>query len=289
MNVQLGTWSSVPSESGAALALSGDLLAVTGPARAVVWERTRKVVSVDAPMPAPGAPRLGAGRLYWGPSVVELSSGQLRLVREAVPQVRPGGGERATTYAWSADGQRLVACLGGDADQRPRALLLHGLGAVVKTLWEQSGVSPRAAWVGQRAAVIGLSDPRAYDAEGAELARVALGAGTVVHLEASADEERLLVVELNQRLTLIRTASWSVADRWAGAWVHGAIAPGGRFAVALGFDGRLFAAGIQDHRFSPAVQVASLPGAAAVAVTDSEVAVIRNGEVRRAALTVRFG
>jgi hypothetical protein len=109
--------------------------------------------------------------------------------------------------------------------------------------------------------VVGFSDPRVFDSSGIPVTKIALGAGTIACIEATAGEDRVIIVDPNRAIYWIDPATWSVLDRWPGPWMHG-------------------------DRFRPAGQIAVDDKAVAVGLNPGETATVGGGEVRRASLKI---
>lgn len=286
-SVQTGPWRELPSEGGGSLAFAGARMAVGGAARLTVWEGDTRLAVADAPWPAPGTPRFAGERVHWGPGFLDLASGRYTTLEGALPAVWPGSGERAQVHAWSPRGDRLVAAFGSADPVHPvRVSLFDGEGGLVAVLREGSGSPPQAAWVGEHAAVVGLGDPLVFGRSGSRVAEVPLGGGTVTTLAATADERRLLAVDLNRAAAWIDTETWTVLDRWPGPWLHGAVSPDGRVVAVLEPWGKLHFACIQGDRFRPAGEAPCDPGAIAIALPPGEIATVGGGLARRAALRI---
>ncbi|HEY0006845.1 MAG TPA: hypothetical protein VGB17_18845 [Pyrinomonadaceae bacterium] len=287
-SLEIKSWQVFPSEGGEALAFDGERMAVGGQARLSVWEGQRRLASMDAPTPAPGRPRFAGERVCWGPGIFDLASGSYTLVQEALPRVQPGRGERPHVYAWSPRGERLLGSFSTGDSLCPVRVRMFGVqsGNAAATLWEGSGLPPSAAWLGESAAVIGFGDPKVFDDEGKHLADIPLGGGTIASIEATHDEHRLIIVDLNRSLALIETESWTVLDSWSGPWLHGAVSSDGRFVAVLEHWGKLHFACLEGDRFKPVGEAAADSRAVALALATGEIATVGGGEVRRAGLKV---
>lgn len=283
-SIQIESWHTLPSEGGSSITLDGERMAVASSARLHVWRGTTRLASADAAFPAPGAPRFAGQRVYWGAGVLDLDSGGYTRIAGAEPEVRPGAGERPHVYAWSAQGDRLVGSFSTGDPRRPvRVILFNGqTGSEEATLFEGSGLPPSAAWIGERAVVVGFSDPLVFDKSGMRVAEIALSGGKIACIESTAEEQRIIIVDLNRAIFWIDAATWSVLDRWRGPWMHGAVSPDGRFVAVLEPWGKLHFASIEEDRFSPAGQVAVDDKAVAIALNPDEIATVGGGEVRRA-------
>lgn len=278
--VEAGAWTHLSPEGGSELAWSGSLLAVAGPAHLVVWDGGTRVMSVDAPVAAPGRPRFAGNSVHWGPLTIDLTSKALSTRHAAVPPRDPRGeGERATEYAWTPDGQRLLAAFGGDS---PRVELFDANGARLP-LWREGPA--RALWAGRSALVVAAQDLVVFEPGGALRGRLAVGPNPVV-LAATTDETRLLVVDLNQALVLVRLADLSVVARWPGRFTHGSIDPEGRLVAGLEPGGVVRLARIGPSGLTELLTLDGGRGATAVALSSSQLAVSGGGELRIAPLTL---
>jgi hypothetical protein len=289
--IQINSWQTLPSEGGGSLGFAGDLMAVSGQARLCVWQGETRLAAIDASSPAPGKPRFSDDRVYWGPGFLDLTTSRYTCLRAAQPEVRPGGGERPYVYAWSSGGDRLVGSFSSSETDRPvRVTLFDGQsGNRVATLWEGSGLAPAAAWLGRQAIVVGFGDPRVFDHSGSYLADIALGGGSIAAIEATTDERRLIIVDLNRTVALIDTDTWEILDRWPGPWLHAGVSPDGRFLAALEPGGKLHFACLDGDRFRPAGQAAVDSRAIALAITPGKIATVGGGEVRRGSLEIDCG
>lgn len=283
-SIELGSWSVVPSQGGSWIALDGDRVAVASPGRLVVRQGSRQVAEAVAPGPAPGVPRFVGDRVFWGSGVLDLTSGGYAAL---VPTM-PDGASRVKVHAWSPRGDHLVIATDRDDPARPtRVALLDGpSGTALATLWEGSAVTPTAAWVGLRVAVVGFTDPRVFDFTATEVARIPLAMGPVWRIDATHDETRILVT--GRDMVLVDASSWAILDRWRGPWIDGAISPGGRIAAGIDSAGRLQLAAVVADRFHPARTIPIEPPLAGVALADDAVAVVGSGELRLARLTARI-
>jgi hypothetical protein len=287
-SIQINSWQTLPSEGGESLALAGERLAVGGQGRLCVWQGSTRLTTVNAPSPAPGMPRFSGERVYWGPGFVDLTTDNYTRLEGTQPAMMPGGGERPHVYAWSPQGEFLLGSFSTNDALRPvRVKLFDGRnGEAVATLWEGSGLSPQAAWLGERAAVVGFGDPRVFDYSGRHLADIPLAGATIVAIEATTDERRLIVVDLNRSISWIDIETWTVLDCWPGPWLHGAVSPDGRFVAVLEPWGKLHFACMESDRFKPAGQATADPKAFALAIALDELAIVGGGEVHRASLKV---
>jgi len=289
--IQVNSWQALPSEGGESLALAGDFMAVSGQARLCVWQGGTRLAAVDAPSPAPGKPRFYGDRVYWGPGFLDIITSRYTCLRAAQAEARPGGGERPYVYAWSAAADRLVGSFSSNDKDRPvRVTLFDGhSGDPMANLWEGSGLAPAAAWLGRQAIVVGFSDPRVFDHSGSHVRDIAIGGGSIAAIEATTDERRLIIVDLNRTVALIDTETWEILDRWPGPWLHSSLSPDGRFLAALEPGGNLHFACLDGDRFRPAGQIAIDSRAIALAIAAGEIAVVGGGEVRRASLQIDCG
>jgi hypothetical protein len=287
-SIQIDSWQMLPSNGGGSLVVDGERMAVSSSARLTVWHGGTRLATAEAPSPAPGIPRLVGERVYWGPGMLDLASGNYTRIEAAAPRVRPGAMERPSLYAWSPQGEWLLASFSAGDPLRPNAVRLFNgrTGAAVATLWEGTGLPPQSAWLGERAAVLGFSPPQVFDYSGKRLAAIELGAATIGSVEATAREHRLMVLEVNRSIAWIDTGTWTILDRWPGPWLHGAVSPDGRFVVVLEPWGKLHFACLEEDRFKPAGRVAADPNAVALALAPNAIATVGGGEVRRANLTV---
>jgi hypothetical protein len=137
--------------------------------------------------------------------------------------------------------------------------------------------------------VVGFSDPRVFDHSGRQLGDIAIGAGIIAAIEATTDERRLIIVDLNRAVALIDTQTWEILDRWPGPWLHSSLSPDGRFLGALEPGGKLHFACLDGDRFRPAGQIAVDSRAITLAVAAGDIAVVGGGEVRRASLRIDCG
>lgn len=286
--IQIGSWQTLPSAGGSVIAFAGERMAVAGSARLAVWRGNALLAAADAWFPAPGAPRFAGQRVYWGAGFLDLGSGQYIRVPAAEPAVRPGAGERPQVYAWSPQGDRMVGSFStGDPRQPVRVTLFSGqTGSEDVALFEGGGLPPSAAWFGERAVVVGFSDPRVFDRSGTPVARIALGGGTIASIDATAREERVIVVDLNRAIYWIDPATWTVLDRWPGPWMHGAVSEDCRLIAGLEPWGKLHFASMEEDRFRPMGQAAVDDRAVAVALNPGEIATVGGGEARRASLRI---
>jgi hypothetical protein len=287
-SVHLEPWRTLRSEGGSSLAFDGARLAVAGPARLCVWHHGTRIATIEAPAPSPGVPRFSGQRVYWGAGVLDLTSGKYTVIDAALPARWPGGGERPQVYAWSANGERLLGSFStGNPNASTRVTLFDGrAGTAIATLWKGTSVSPQAAWIGERAIVVGFANPRVFDSSGTPLPEIALGGGTIVAIEATANEERLIVVDLNRAITWIDAASGVILDRWEGPWLHGAVSADGQFVAALEPWGNLQFACIEHDRFRPIGAASAAQDAVVLAVAGREIATLGGGELHRTQLTV---
>lgn len=263
MAVRLGKWRRVAVGDGDALALHGSRLAVASSARLEVVHGATVVAAVEAPWPAPGAPQFQDDQVLWGPGVLTLSTGSYRPLTAAAPKTWPGGGERPSIYAWSADGSRLVAGFGG------RAVLLSAGGEMLGPVPTPSGLAPVAAFAGRDRALVELTD------FGVQLV-------PIVALSADTAERRLLAVALNQAVVSIDLVAGAVIDVWRGAWASVAVAPGGEHVAVLASTGIIAVADLVDGRFAPRAEIAPPAGSRpprAIAFDGSAVAVCGGGLV----------
>lgn len=287
--VELGVWSTRPAFGGSQVAVVGEWVAVAGPGRLSVWRDTQApnstpIHSIDAPAPAPGMPRIVDGRVLWGPGMLDLESGEFQLREGAVSPRRPGAVERVQSYAWSADGELLVASLaGGDPPARVLAITEAG----VRELWAGSDVAPPAAWVGREAVVVGFRDLRVWDRHGAAIATLPTGTPAVAKIAATKQEDRLLVVAEGRSLTLIDTARWEIVDTWIGRWASAAVDPAGAFVVGLELDGRLRFACLDPAGFGEALASFEAPQRVSVSLGAGRVWVAGAGELAEASYAIR--
>ncbi|MDH3603847.1 MAG: hypothetical protein OEU26_29915 [Candidatus Tectomicrobia bacterium] len=255
--LMIGAWTPLLGGRGATLAVANEYTAAAELARLTVWADERRIAQVEAATPAPRRPRISGGRVLWGDGVMELATGYYQRV-EAVaaaivegtdaPQTpTPFGGYRAATYAWSDDGQALVisaAWTGPPGPPPARVVLVDGSGHHQATLWQESDLAPTAAWVGCNVIVVGTREPRVYDRAGSNL--IILSTGTpAVRINASVDETRLLVVE-HGRLTVWDIERWTTVGVWTGTWLDAALTPDGRTVVAVGLNGHLYLARVEN-------------------------------------------
>jgi hypothetical protein len=285
--VEVGVWTTLPSEGASALAIGGGRLAAASPAHLVVWQGTRRVVGLDAVSAAPGVPRLAGDRVYWGPAVVDLSTGAATPRAGAVPDYLPQGrGDQAAVYAWSPDGARILA---GYQSGGGGKIVLHdgGSGAPLGMVWSGAGMAPRVAWMGRTAGVAGFNEPQVFGADGTPRATIPLGGAAIGAIDATADDRRLVIVDINRSMALVDGASFAILDRWSGRWAHGAIAPDGSFVAALDTAGNLQFACLEADRFVPIGDASGDPHAGAVAVGDGKIAISGGGELRVATVAVR--
>jgi len=287
-SVEIKFLDTLPSEGGESLAFDGDRLAVAGSTRLCVWRGDTRVATIEAELKAPGVPRFAGERVYWGPGFADLVTGYYTRLEGERPIMWPGGGEVPQVYAWSPRGERLVGSFArSELGHSVRVTLYHGeTGEPLATLYEGSGLPPLAAWLGKSACVVGFNNPRVFDHSGRHLADITLGGPTVSCIEAITSERRLIAVELNNAMTLIDAATWTVLDRWPGPWLHGTVSPDGRFVAVLEPWGKLHFACLEDDRFRPAGEVAIDREAISVALSLAEIATVGGGEVRRASPTV---
>lgn len=286
--IQIGPWQTLPAEGGSAIAFAGERMAVAGAARLTVWRDTTLLAAAEAFFPAPGTPRMSGQRVYWGAGFLDLGSGEYTRIAAAEPVARPGAGERPHVYAWSPRGDRVVGSFStGDPRQPVRVTLFNGeTGRAEATLFAGTGLPPCAAWLGERAAVVGFSDPQVFDHSGTPVSRIAIGGGTIIAIDATGSEERVIAVDLNRAIYWIDSATWTVLDRWPGPWMHGAVSPDGRLIAALEPWGKLHFASIEEDRFKPADGFAVDDRAVAVALDADKLAIVGGGEVRVASLGV---
>ncbi len=287
--LRIGSWQELPTEGGSAAAFHGDWLAVGGMARLLVWQGLTRVASVDAPWPAPGVPRfVGHERVCWGAGWLELASGRYTAIESARPRVMPMGGEFVLAYAWSPRGDVLLGSF-GTAERRRVALFDGRDGTLQATPVDELGLPAPAVWLGEHAAVIGLPDPLVFDRRGGRIATISLGGGQIGPISASADEQRILITDINRCLALVDSASWRIVTRWEGRWATGALSPDGRIAVALEPWGKLHLACVSRDRIEPAAAIPVDDAAVAVALDDERVATVSSSTVRWASLERESG
>ncbi len=285
--VELGAWTVLSAEGGSAAAIAGERTIAVGRGHAVVWVGEQRVASVDVGAASPGRPRVQAGRVAWGPSVLELDTGAIDLRRAAVPEPVPRDrGEVVQTYAWSADGAWLARSASGTST-RARVTLHSGeTGELVASAWESSDLAPQALWLGPDWLAIGLRRPRVVDHAGHEIATIDLDGATLVRLEASHDGRWLIAVDLNRSIALIDTKSWAVVGRWTGPWVDASILPSGAAVVGLELGGVLRLACASPAGLREVQTLARVERAVSVQASDDAIAVVGGGELRRATLRV---
>ncbi len=287
-SIQIGSWRVRPSEGGGWLALDEDRMAVASSARLSVWQGDTRIAMVEALFPAPGMPGFVGEKVCWGPGILDLVSGAYRPLDNAQPTVWPGGGERAHIYAWSPEGDRLVAGFGtGHSNHPVRVTLYDGeTGATVATVWEGSGLPPQAAWAGEHAVVVGLSSPQVFDHSGKHLAAIPIEGANVASIAAPRSEHRLMLLDLNRTILWIDTAAWTILDVWPGPWLHAAVSPDGRLVIALEAWGKVHFARMENDKFSLAGSAGIDSKAVSLALTPDQIATVGGGEVRWANLIV---
>ena len=287
-SIQIDSWRVRPSDGGASLALDRGRMAIASSARLCVWQGDKRVASVEALFPSPGIPRFVGQKVYWGPGFLDLVSGEYRRLENAQPTMWPGGGERAHVYAWSPIGDRLVAGFStGDPNHPARATLFSGeTGVTIASLWEGNRLPPQAAWLGEHAAVVGLSSPEVFDHLGKHLATIALDGTNVASIDAPRNEQRLMLLDLNRTISWIDTATWTILDVWSGPWLHAAVSPDGRLVVALEAWGKVYFARIENDKFSFAGSADIDSKAVTLALTEDQIATVGGGEARWASLAV---
>ena len=287
-SVHLEPWRTLRSEGGSSLALDGARLAIAGPARLGVWRHGMRIATVEAPAPSPGVPRFAGQRVYWGAGVLDLTSGKYTVIDAALPARCPGGGERPHVYAWSPNGERLLGSFStGNPNASTRVTLFDARGgAAIATLWKGTSVPPQAAWIGERAIVVGFANPRVFDASGSPRFEIPLGGGTIVAIEAAANEQRLIVVDLNRAISWVDPENGSVLDRWDGPWLHAAVSADGQFVAALEPWGKLQFACIEHDRFRPIGAASAAQDAVVLAVAGRDIATLGGGELHLTQMTV---
>jgi hypothetical protein len=288
--IELGPWSLVgPTEGGATIAIDGDRTAVAGPGHVVVWSGNRRLWRVDAPCPAPGAPRFRDGKLLWGPGVVDLETGNYELIDEAIPQMRPGGGERPHVFSWSTDGAYLVAAYGAGGPHRPTRVTLFDaiLKKPVADLSHGAELPPQAVWAGRSLVIVGFREPKVFDlVTGTAQDTLDLDAGTITRLVADREERCLLAVDLNRSIAWIDLAQRRVVDRWEGSWQDAALSSDGVFLAALDMNGRIHLACLTAEGFSPIGALDERVRADSIALDDKVIAIAAGGMAARAPLHV---
>jgi hypothetical protein len=286
--VRIGPWEVVDAEGGGSVAVDARRLAVASQAHLAVWLDGQRLATADAPWPAPGKPRFAQDRVFWGPGVLDLRSGQYSVLVTPGPATWPGGSERPQVHAWSARGERLLVSYStGDPARPTRVDLLEGAdGRAIATRWSANALAPEAAWAGRDVAVVGFRDLEVLDAtSGAVRGHVRLEAGSVISLDADAGERCLVAVDLNRAVFWVDLHELRIVDRWAGQWQDAAITPDGLLAVALDLAGRLHFADLGSRRFRPigAADNVTVPGS--VALGQDVLAVAGGGVAARAGLT----
>lgn len=262
MALTLGAWRALPGGWAATLAVDGERTAAAAAGRITVWEGEREIAEATTATRV-GRPRFAGERVLWGAGALDLASGRYRAVEGIGAALVEGTGETPglpdwplpqgrgyvpTAYAWSPDGEMLVASASWGGPPGPpaaRVVLVTAAGEHRATLWQASDLAPTAAWVGHSALVVGCRQPRVFDLQGQELATLE-GVTPPVRIEASADESRLLVVE-HGRLALWRTADWSELVTHQGAWLDASLSPDGRLLAAVDFEGRLRIAAVAEQ------------------------------------------
>ena len=289
-SIEIGTWTPIgPTQGGATIAIAGELTAVAGPGHVVVWTGMQRVCQVEAPCPAPGTPRFRNGQLLWGPGVLDLNTNSYEVIEAACPQIRPGGGQRPSIYAWSPNGARLVAGYStGEADHQTRVTLFDGIGGQpIAELLRGNELPPQAVWVGREVAVVGFREPRLFSlATGAAQGMLPLDAGIITRLDADQDERFLIAVDLNRSVILIDQSRMTVVDRWEGRWQDAVISPDGRFLSALDMEGSMHFACLSDRGFQTLGEPDKSIRANSVALGDNVIAVASGGVAARATLRI---
>jgi hypothetical protein len=257
-------------------------MAVASSARLRVWHGDSPGEIVQAPCPAPGIARFGGQKVYWGPGILDLASGEFRVIEDAKPEIWPGGGERPFVYAWSPAGDRLLASFStANANHPSRTALFNGeTGTLIATLPNGTGLPPQAAWLGRHAAVVGFNHPRVFDLAGRQIAVIAVEAGNVSNIAAPENESRLILLDLNRNICVVDTASWAILDTWRGPWMYAAVSPDGKVVAALEAWEKIHFARLQDDRVHPSSVVPIDPSAVAIALADDQIAAVGGGELR---------
>ena len=282
-SIQIDSWRVRPSDGGALLALDQDRMAVASSARLSVWQGDTRVASVEVVFQSPGIPRFVGQKVYWD-RFLDWVPGEERRLKMLSPRC---GSEEENAHM-----SCVVSVTGCRRFQHRRSessgtrYFSGETGVTIASLWEGNRLPPRAAWVGEHAAVVGLSSPEVFDHSGKHVATIALDGANVASIDAPRNERRLMLLDLNRTISWIDTAKWAILDVWSGPWLHAAVSPDGRLVVALEAWGKVHFARIENDKFSFAGSAEIDSNAATLALTEDQIATVGGGEVRWASLAV---
>jgi hypothetical protein len=200
----------------------------------------------------------------------------------------PGAGERPHFYAWSPTGERLLASFSSISPRQSSRLALFNAhtGELLSNIWQGNDLPAPVGWLGTSATVAGFGDPLVFNAAGDRQARIPLGGAVLSKLEATADEKRLIAVDMNRSVALIDSLDWRILDRLTGPWLHAAITPDGGLVALLEPWGKLHLLRVNNEHFEP-IGVVPIPAdAVALALTPGELITAGGGQCHRSRLIV---